>query len=412
MCPISLPLDIDSLEIVSQHTDKKGNIVFTVESSIKHGVCRECGKPTTKRNGYAPSRRIRHLSIFDQPVYLEIKPIRYQCENCDDTPTTTEQYDWVERNATTTNKMEEYILRSVVNSTIQDVSIKDAIGYRVIQSAINRRINKKVNWDNFTDLNTLGIDEIALRKGYNDYVSIISSKSSEGKLRVLAVINGREKNEIKLFLSAIPAELQKTVKHVCTDMHDGFVYAAIEVFGPQAVVIDRYHVAKLYRKPLDKLRIKEMKRLKTALSSDEYSKLEGMMWILRKQHECLTEVDKSKLEVLYKHSPTLKQAHGFALKLTQIFNTHSNRRAAMAKINRWINSVERSSLTCFGTFISTLTKYKPYIGNYFKKRKNSGFVEGLNNKIKVIKRRCYGLLNTETIFQRLFLDLQAREIYA
>ena len=50
--------------------------------------------------------------------------------------------------------------------------------------------------------------------------------------------------------------------------------------------------------------------------------------------------------------------------------------------------------------------------NYFKKRRNSGFVEGLNNLIKVAKRRCYGLFKTETIFQRLFLDLQGFEIYA
>lgn len=53
-----------------------------------------------------------------------------------------------------------------------------------------------------------------------------------------------------------------------------------------------------------------------------------------------------------------------------------------------------------------------YIGNYFKQRKNSGFVEGLNNKIKVLKRRCYGLISTETIFQRLFLDLNGVEMYA
>ena len=76
-------------------------------------------------------------------------------------------------------------------------------------------------------------------------------------------------------------------------MHDGFVYPAIEVFGKQAVIIDRYHVAKLYRKPLDDLRIKEMVRLKKELTVAEYSELEGMMWILRKQHECLTEAEKT-----------------------------------------------------------------------------------------------------------------------
>ena len=66
-----------------------------------------------------------------------------------------------------------------------------------------------------------------------------------------------------------------------------------------------------------------------------------MMWILRKQHECLTQADKGKLETT---SSILKKAHSYALKLTQIFNTHSKRKTAMTKINRWIESVEKSDL--------------------------------------------------------------------
>ncbi len=410
MSQITLPLDIDSLEVISQHIDKEGNTVFSVVSKGKQSTCHQCGKPATKPNGHAPLRSIRHLPIFDQPVYLEIKPARYQCDDCG--TTTTEQYDWVSRNGKTTNGLENYILRCVVNSTIQDVAHKEGISYRTIQTVLNRRVAKEVDWSHYRDLHVLGIDEIALRKGHKDYVSIISTKSLSGKLTVLAVIKDRNQDDIKAFFESIPAELKKTVKQVCSDMHDGYVYAAIDVFGPQVVVIDRYHVSKLYRKPLDTLRISEMARLKNELSAEEYAKLDGMMWVLRKQHECLSEVDKEKLALLYQHSPTLKKAHKMALKLTQIFNTHSNRRCAMAKINRWIISVQNSGLTCFNTFVKTLTKYKPYIGNYFKQRKNSGFVEGLNNKIKVLKRRCYGLLSTETIFQRLFLDLNGAAIYA
>ena len=152
-------------------------------------------------------------------------------------------------------------------------------------------------------------------------------------------------------------------------MYDGFVNAAIEVFGQQKVTVDRYHVAKLYRKPLDDLRIKEMLRLKKILPADEYKQLEGMMWILRKQYECVTEADKGKLALLYKHSPILKQAHSYALELTQIFNSHCSRKSALAKIDRWINQVEKSELKCFDTFLETLKKYKPSIANYFKGRK-------------------------------------------
>ena len=89
--------------------------------------------------------------------------------------------------------------------------------------------------------------------------------------------------------------MEKTVKTVCTDMYDGFVKAASEVFGSRVVVIDRHHVSKLYREPLDQLRIEEMKQLKTKLTQQEYARFEGMMWVLRHKHECLSKDEKTAL---------------------------------------------------------------------------------------------------------------------
>lgn len=412
MTQINMPLDINSLEIIAQSIDKEGNIILDVVSKNTNSTCHKCGKPATKRDGTAPARLIRHLSILDTPVYLRITPIRYSCEYCDDHPTTTEQYDWCDRNASTTKGLENYIMRCLINSTIEDVAKKENIGQRVVQSSLDRQVKKEVDWAKIKNSETIGIDEISMKKGYQDYVTVISSKSKEERPHVIAVLEGREKEDIKSFLQSIPKELKETVKQICTDMYDGYVNAAIEVFGVQCLVIDRYHVSKLYCKPLDSLRIKEMARLKSELSLEDYATLEGMMWILRKKHECLSEVDKDKLEFLYKHSPILKRAYSYALRLTHIFNTHSNRKSAMGKINRWIISIEKSNLNIFDLFITTLNKYKPYIANYFKVRKNSGFVEGLNNKIKVAKRRCYGFIKTESLFQWLFLDLQGFECYA
>jgi transposase len=413
MTQFTLPLDIESLEITKQSFDTQGNIIFDVVSKNDHSTCHKCGKPATKRAGTAPARMVRHVSILDTPVYLRITPIRYSCEFCDDHTTTTEQYDWCDRNASTTQRLEEYLMRFLINSTIADVSRKETIGERIVENILDRQVAKKVDWSKITALNTIGIDEITLKKGHDSYVTVVSAKINENSSPiVIGVLPNREKETVKTFLESIPALLKQTVKHVCTDMYDGFVNAAIEVFGVQYLVIDRYHVSKLYRKPLDQLRISEMSRLKTKLTIEEYAKLEGMMWILRKNHECLSEANKVALELLYKYSPILKKAHTYALRLTHIFNSHIKRKSALAKIDRWIKSVKNSDLKVFNGFLITLNKYKSCIGNYFKARKNSGFVEGLNNKIKVLKRRCYGLFDTESLFQRLFLDLQGGAIYA
>ena len=354
MTDFTLPLDITSLEITAQSIDNKGNITFVVVSRCSDTTCHNCGKRATKIHSKNPPRTIQHTSILDRKVYLQIKPVRYECEHCGST--TSELYDWCERNAKVTKALEEYIMRNLINSTIEDVSKKLKISYKTIAGVLDREVSKDVDWSKYTNLETLGIDEISDRKGHQDYLAIISAKSKLGELSVIAVLNDRSKDSIKTFLDSIPENLKKTVKSVCTDMYDGFVYAAIEVFGQQVVVVDRYHVSKLYRKPLDKLRIKEMGRLKEELSHEEYSKLEGMMWILRKQHECLTEADKDTLALLYKHSPILKKAHNYVLKLTQIFNRHSKRKTAMTKINRWIESVEKSDLKILQLILRVKTK--------------------------------------------------------
>ena len=96
-----------------------------------------------------------------------------------------------------------------------------------------------------------------------------------------------------MFLARIPHKLRKTITVVCSDMYDGFIYAAKEIFGKQVkIVIDRFHVAKLYRKGLDTLRKQELRRLKQELSEEQYTHLQGAMWALRKPEAKRTDEEK------------------------------------------------------------------------------------------------------------------------
>ena len=74
-------------------------------------------------------------------------------------------------------------------------------------------------------------------------------------------------------------------------------------------------------------------------------------------------------------------------------------------LKAWISLVKEYELGYFDKFIRTLEEKMDLITNYFVRRKNSGFVEGLNHKIKVLFGRCYGMLNRVHIFQRLTLNL-------
>ncbi len=175
--------------------------------------------------------------------------------------------------------------------------------------------------------------------------------------------------------------------------------------------MDRFHVAKLYRKGLDTLRKQELKRLKEDLSEEQYSELKGVMWVLRKKKAKLTKEDKVLLRKLFNYSPSLETAYQLQNDLTTIFEMNISRSGGKRRVKNWMSRVKESGIHCYQKFIATLDFYLEEIVNYFVNRHSSGFVEGLNNKIKVIKRRCYGILNAEHLFQRIFLDISGRRTF-
>lgn len=125
----------------------------------------------------------------------------------------------------------------------------------------------------------------------------------------------------------------------------------------------------------------------------------------------MTEEEKKIVAPLFQHSPLLKVAYTFYCQLTVIYNSDSDTAMAHQKFNEWIAAVQASGLTCFNRFITTLKKYQLEIENYFHNRNSSGFVEGFNNKLKVMKRRCYGIFNLKHFYQRLVLDFTGYQLF-
>jgi transposase len=300
----------------------------------------------------------------------------------------------------------------MVNSTVQDTSIKEDIGYEAIMGIIDRSMEREIQWEDVPRLEVIGLDEISLKKGHRDFVAIITGRM-ETETVILGVLPDRKKATVKTFLSSIPPRVRQTIHSVCTDMYEGFVNAAKEVFGKRVkIVIDRFHVAKLYRRGLDSLRKYECKRLKQELSEEAYGQCKGAMWALRKSEEQLTDDDQDVLSCLFGHSPCLKMAYEFCHELTSIFDTPLSKREGKRQMRKWMHTVRASELRCFESFVTTLEKYFDDIANYFLDRHTSGFVEGFNNKLKVIKRRCYGILNVTHLFQRIQLDLYGHSLFA
>lgn len=264
----------------------------------------------------------------------------------------------------------------------------------------------------YTRLEVLGVDEIALKKGHRDFVTIVTARLQGGRVVILAVLADREKDTLVAFLRSIPQRLSQTIHTVCCDMYEGFTEAVREEVKTARIVVDRFHVTRHYHQGADDLRQQELHRLKKELPPEEYLLLKGSMWAFRKQPTDLRPEERRVLKKLWELAPKLKQAYDLREQLTAIFEQNLSKEVAKRKIQAWIQQVQLSGLQCFDTFLKTLEHWWEEIMNYFIDRANSGFVEGLNNKLKVLKRRCYGIFNLKHLFQRIYLDLEGYRLFA
>ena len=415
---ISIPLDLPDVWVLDSQINEPGEIIITVESRLEGCSCKHCQKKVEAFHQNDEWITIRHHSILGRPVYIRMRAKRYNCSRCarrkgKKKVTTRQQLSWHQAKSPYTRPYEEHVLLELVNSTIEDVSIKEGLGYDAVEGIVERNISPKVDWGQFERLDALGIDEIALKKGHQDYVVPITARLDDGRLKILTVLPDRKKKTVKKFLRSIPQRLRETIHTVCLDMWQHYIAAVEDVFGDEVdITVDRFHVAKKYREAADKLRKKELRRLKKELSEAEYKTLKGHMWTYRKKKVDLSSDEADLLERLFAYSPDLKQAYNLREDLTAIFEQPLSKKKATKKIKAWCKQVKESGLACFDAFLTTLDNHFDYITNYFVKRLNSGFVEGFNNKIKVIKRRCYGIFNVAHLFQRIFLDLEGYRLFA
>jgi transposase len=371
-----------------------------------------CGREISRFHGYSEWITLRHLPILGREVYIRYGAKRYECPYCDGHPSTTQQVSWHTPNSRYTRAYEDHILKALINSSVQDVSLKEQVSYDSVLGMIERRVTSQVDWSRYTAIAVLGLDEIALTKGHGDFVVIVSSWLADGQVVVLGILPDRAKATVQAFLENIPSTLNATIHSVCTDRYEGYRQAVKTALPHAQVVIDRFHVVRLYRDAADAVRKEELRRLKKTLPKATYQTLKGARRVFWKNACDLTVEEQTLLERLFTHAPRLRLIYAFREALRRIFDQPFSKVQAQEELATWMFLVREQNIACFLPFLDTLTRFWDEITNFFVQRLTSGFVEGLNNKIKVLKRRTFGMFNLKHLFQRLCLDLEGYQMFA
>lgn len=190
---LKIPLDIPKVEVLDSEITKDGRLIITVESQVETISCGLCHHPIRCNYGHGDPIELRHLAVLGLETYIRIRPRRGQCSSCLYEPTTTQVLDWYQQRSPHTRAYDTYLLKQLVNSTLEDVSLRENLGYDALVGALNRQVDTEINWAEVEELRTVGIDEIALKKGRKHYAAIVTGRQANGKIRVLAVLPDRKK---------------------------------------------------------------------------------------------------------------------------------------------------------------------------------------------------------------------------
>lgn len=213
--------------------------------------------------------------------------------------------------------------------------------------------------------------------------------------RVLEILESRDKDAVVRYLRAQKeGGLLAEVEEVTTDMWEGYVNAAQEVFGEGVrVTIDRFHVMKNFQEQLTKAR----REIQRSLGQEAAKELKGTRWLWVKNWENLTEAEQAQLQELQRKFPLLRQLAEQRERLRALFEDKTIGTAAegQKRLQQWIEEARKLALKGLETFCATLSNWLGKIANYFVSRSSNGRTEGFNHALRSILWRAFGMSNFE-----------------
>lgn len=195
--------------------------------------------------------------------------------------------------------------------------------------------------------------------------------------RLIEVINSHKQKDVIAALEEFSTAARATVEEVSIDMWGGFTHV-IEILFPNAkIVYDRFHVMEHVHEELNQLR-RQM-----------HVKFKGLPHLLWKNREDLSDEQRQRLDEGLKDFPCLSIAYEFKEDLRQIYERCRTVEGAKTQFQRWIRIAGR----LYQKSAQMIEQHLSGICNYFAHRTTSGVTEGINTKIKLIKRQGYGFNN-------------------
>ena len=375
--------------ILKKEKYSKNLIELWVECLLKEHICPSCNSSTSRVHDYY-TRSFNHIMVGKRTTKIYYKQRRYVCLHCG------------KRFAEKNSFIQKFYRHSndVVNSVFDDLtSIKNLsqIGHDNNMSSqnVSRLMNKFMPiFHNTTSLpEAIGIDEFRGNSGGNKFQVVITNLKTH---KVIDVISDRSEDALYNFFRKISNP--KNVKLVAMDLSLFFKKIIADVFPNAKIIADTFHFTRLMHWALDNVR----KEVQKGLPKDMRIYFKRSRSVLHKRINDLNPDEYNQLTNMLDYNENLRWAYSIVQNLFEIID-EKNPDKKVALFKEFMTYASNCDLPEFNKHIQTYFKWHKYIINSFYTNYSNGITEGLNTKIKTLKRVSFGFRNFQNFRLRILM---------
>ena len=310
-----------------------------------------------------------------------------------------ESLEWLADNPFYTKRFAFWVGRRCRVSTIRDVARETNLDWKTIKALEKQYMEAQLRRAGTPGPQVIGIDEISVRKGHT-YRIIVSDLVRKRPIW----FGGADRSEasMNLFFEWLGEKKSRKIRLAVMDMWKPFRNACASHAPGAAMLFDKFHALRHLSDAMDKVRRSEYARLK----GEDRKFIKGQRYTLLSHRENLSMDGKKALRTLLKANKRLQTAYLLKESFGQLWDYRS---VAWARkfFDNWCAALKGQKLEPFEKFARMIDRHWEGIAAYClpENKVSLGFVEGLNNKIRVIQRRSYGLRDEEYLRLKIITSM-------
>jgi len=387
--PNLLDLFWEGFQLTNHRFLSEQQLLLTLEPDVSPR-CGCCSR-FTHRIHDTHCRRIRERDLFDYRVWLNVPVRRVICPRCG---VRNEQIDWLDGRRHMTVALRRYVEALVRILPIKHVSDLLGLHWHTVKQIDKQRLQREVAEPDRSRLRYLLMDEFALHKGHR-YATVVSCAETQ---QVIWIGEGRSRAAIRPFFTWL-GEACTRIEAVGMDMNTAFDLEVQQHCPRAAVVYNLFHVvAKFGREVIDRVRVDQANQLR----EDRLGRrvIKRSRWLLLRNRQNLTDEQAVHLDELLAVNQPLTTVYLLKTQLKELWYAPTEK-IARQRWCEWYRLAMESGLKPLITFARRLKPYLEGIIASARFRLHTSVLEGMNNRIKVIKRMAYGYRDTDYFFLKI-----------